>query len=141
MEQRLSLVSLGVRDMKVSRNFYENLGWVASKGASNDQITFFQLGDIILGLYSLEALAEESNQVVGTGFGGISLAHNARSKDEVDTLLIEAVSAGATLLKAAEEVFWGGYSGYFSDPDGNAWEVAWNPFLPISKDGAITLPA
>ena len=94
MEQRLSLVSLGVRDFKISWDFYENLDWAASKSSSNDQITFFQLGGIILGLYSLNVLKEELNQVVGTGFGGITLAHNARPKKQVDNLLIEAVTAG-----------------------------------------------
>ena len=94
MEQRLSLVSLGVRDLKISRDFYENLNWAASKSTSNDQITAFQLGGIILGLYRLDVLAEELNQVVGTGFGGITLAHNARLKEQVENLLIEAVTAG-----------------------------------------------
>ena len=94
MEQRLSLVSLGVRDLKISRCFYENLNWAASKSTSNDQITAFQLGGIILGLYRLDVLAEELNPVVGTGFGGITLAHNARPKKQVDNLLIEAVTAG-----------------------------------------------
>ena len=93
MEQRLSLVSLGVRDLKISRGFYENLNWAASKSTSNDQITAFQLGGIILGLYRLGVLAEELNQVVGTGFGGITLAHNARLKEQVENLLIEAVTA------------------------------------------------
>ena len=140
MEQRLSLVSLGVRDMALSRNFYEALGWQAAADASNEQITFFQLGGIILGLYGLQALADESNQVVGSGFGGISLAHNARTKEDVDQLLTDAVNAGATLLKPAEEVFWGGYSGYFADPDGYSWEISFNPFFPISDDGSVSLP-
>ena len=140
MEQRISLVSLGVRDMAISRSFYEALGWQASEQASNEQITFFQLGGIILGLYGLEALAEESNQIVGSGFGGISLAYNARTKEEVGQLLTDAVNAGATLLKPAEEVFWGGYSGYFADPDNHSWEIAFNPFFPISADGSVALP-
>ena len=94
MEQRLSLVYLGVLDLRISRNFYENLSWAASKSSSNDQSTFFQLGGIILRLYSLGVLAEEFNQVVGTGFGGMTLAHNARPKEQVDKLLIQAVTAG-----------------------------------------------
>lgn len=139
MEQRLSLVTLGVRDMAKSRAFYEKLGWVADAKAGNEQVTFFQLGGIILGLYGLEALAEDAHQTVGSGFGGITLAHNARTKDEVDDLLAEAEAAGARILKPAEEVFWGGYSGYFADPDGHAWEIAWNPFFPIAEDGSIRL--
>ena len=144
MEQRLSLVSLGVEDLAKSRAFYERLGWKASPKHSNENITFFQLGGIVLGLYSRAGLAEEARLSPGpedkSRFGGIALAHNGRSKEEVDTILADAVKAGATLLKPAEEVFWGGYSGYFQDPDGHAWEVAYNPFLPINDDGSVILP-
>ena len=140
MEQRLSLVSLGVRDLAASRAFYERLGWTPSAAASNDQIVFFQLGGIVLGLYSRSALAEDANLPVGEGFGGVALAHNTREKEEVDTLLAEAERAGARILKPAQEVFWGGYSGYFADPDGFPWEVAWNPHFPIREDGTIQLP-
>lgn len=140
MEQRLSVVSLGVADLAASRTFYERLGWSASP-ASNDQIVFFQLGGIVLGLYGRSALAADANLSPGHGFGGVALAHNARSKEEVDTLLAEAERAGARILKPAEEVFWGGYSGYFADPDGHPWEVAWNPHFPIREDGSIELPA
>ncbi|RED48613.1 VOC family protein [Aestuariispira insulae] len=140
MEQRLSLVSLGVNDLGRSRAFYEKMGWQASPKNSNDNIVFFQLGGIVLGLYSRAALAEEARLTDDGGFGGITLAHNGRSKEEVDQVLEEAVAAGATLLKPAEEVFWGGYSGYFADPDGHPWEVAYNPFLPIAEDGSVTLP-
>ena len=144
MEQRLSLVSLGVDDLVESRAFYEKLGWKASPKHSNESITFFQLGGIVLGLYSRTGLAEEaklkSDSLDKAQFGGIALAHNGRSKEDVDAILSEAVAAGAKLLKPAEEVFWGGYSGYFQDPDGHAWEVAFNPFLPINEDGSVILP-
>lgn len=142
MEQRLSLVSLGVADVAASTAFYERLGWKRSVANSNEHITFFQLGGIILGLYGAQALADDigieySDRI---GFNNATLAYNTRTKDEVDQVLIEAEAAGATLLKPAEDVFWGGYSGYFSDPDGHLWEVAWNPFFPIADDGAVSLP-
>ncbi len=141
MEQRLSLVSLGVADVAASTAFYERLGWTASS-VSNENITFFQLGGIILGLYGRDALAEDANMepTPAGGFSGVTLAHNARSKDEVDALLAKAEKAGARILKPAGDVFWGGYSGYFADPDGHAWEVAWNPYFPIDDDGAVHLP-
>ena len=140
MDQRLSLVTLGVDDMKKSRAFYEALGWQAS-AQYNDDVTFFQAGGMILGLYGRAALAEDAKiDDSKPGFSGVALAYNGRDKAEVDAVLAEAVAAGATLIKAAEDVFWGGYSGYFADPDGHLWEVAWNPFFPIAQDGAILLP-
>ncbi|MEX0695685.1 MAG: VOC family protein [Rhodospirillales bacterium] len=139
MEQRLSLVTLGVADMTRARAFYEALGWQAS-GQSNDDVTFFQAGGMIVGLYGRAALAADAGVDDSThGFSGIALAYNGRDKAEVDAVLDEAVAAGGTLIKAAEDVFWGGYSGYFADPDGHLWEVAWNPFFPIAADGAISL--
>jgi len=141
MEQRLSLISLGVNSVDASTAFYSRLGWRYSEKFSNDSITFFQLGAIVLGLYGRENLANDIG-VTNTdrpGFSGIALAHNARTKAEVDEILALAVKAGATQLKEAQDVFWGGYSGYFSDPDGHIWEVAWNPFFDISADGAIVL--
>lgn len=142
MEQRLSLISLGVDDLEASTAFYRKLGWRHSAANSNAQITFFQLGGVILGLYGRQALAEDIGLTSGggQGFSGLTLAHNTRSKDEVDALLKEAEAAGGSIVKPAEEVFWGGYSGYFQDLDGHYWEVAWNPFFPIAGDGAITLP-
>ncbi len=141
MEQRLSIVTLGVEDIAASRAFYEGLGWKASS-ASNDSVVFIKLGGISLGLYGREALAEDANVPAGEkpGFAGIALAHNARSEAEVDEILREAESVGATILKKAEKVFWGGYSGYFSDPDGYAWEVAYNPFFEINEKGELELP-
>ena len=135
------MVSLGVDDIAASTAFYERLGWVPSQKASNENITFFQMGGIMIGLYGREALAQEMNLAVGTGFGGMAIAHNARSVVEVDEILVLAESAGAKILKPAEEVFWGGYSGYFQDPDGHVWEVAYNPFLDINEDGTVQLPA
>lgn len=140
MEPRISLVTLGVADLSRSRAFYERLGWKASS-ASTGTVVFFQAGGMILGLYPRRLLAEDARlDPQGSGFGGIALAHNGRGKAEVDRLLAEAVAAGATLLKPAEDACWGGYSGYFADPDGHPWEVAWNPFFPIADNGTITLP-
>ena len=142
MEQRLSMVSLGVESVADSTAFYQRLGWNKSETASNESISFIQLGGIMLGLYGRGPLAEDigvENTDPG-GFSGIALAHNTRTKNGVDEVLTLAVNAGAKLLKPAQDVFWGGYSGYFSDPDGHLWEVAWNPFLEISEDGAVILP-
>ena len=106
-----------------------------------DGVAFFQTGGSAFGLYPWEKLAEDAQLPPdGSGFRGFTLAHNVRSKDEVDLLLAEAVSAGAKLLKPGQEVFWGGYSGYFADPDGHPWEIAWNPFFEILSDGSIKLP-
>jgi uncharacterized protein len=137
MEQRISIVTLGVAELDRSRKFYESLGWKAS-AASNDSIVFFQTGGMALALYSRKELAKDANVATeGKGFGGITIAYNARTRDEVDALMSEALAAGAKILKSAEEAFWGGYSGYFSDPDGFPWEVAWNPFFAIAADGSI----
>ncbi|MBK8158325.1 MAG: VOC family protein [Rhodospirillaceae bacterium] len=142
MRPRISLVTLGVCDLARARRFYETgLGWKPSS-ASNDDVVFFQLaGGMGLGLFPRSSLAKDAHiSEAGTGFGGITLAQNLASKAEVDRVIATAVAAGGTLLKAAEDVFWGGYSGYFADPDGHAWEIAWNPFFPLSEDGGITLP-
>ncbi len=140
MEQRVSLVSLGVEDLERSTAFYEALGW---KRADDDAsgISFFQTGCMIVGLYPRDKLAEDAGVPNdGSGFDGITLAYNVRDKEDVKTVLDEAVAAGAKLVKPAQDVFWGGYHGYFADPDGHLWEVAWNPFFPIAEDGSITLP-
>jgi uncharacterized protein len=140
MEQRLSIVTLGVIDLAGSRQFYERLGWRASS-ASSDGIVFFQAGGMALALYPRHELAKDARVAAeGRGFPGLTLAYNARTRPEVDAVLAEAVAAGAKLLKPAEEAFWGGYSGYFADPDGFLWEVAWNPFFVIAADGALQLP-
>ena len=140
MEARISLVTLGVADIERARRFYEALGFAAG-GLSNDHVVFFQLGGTILSLYPRRALAADAHLAPeGSGFGGVTLGHNARSRDEVDALLAAAAAAGAIILKPAEEVCWGGYSGYFADPDGHPWEVAWNPHFPILEDGTVRLP-
>ncbi|MFO0997362.1 MAG: VOC family protein [Alphaproteobacteria bacterium] len=140
MEQRLSLITLGVRDIARSRRFYEALGWRASS-ASMESVVFFQLGGIGLALYGREPLAADAGLAAdGSGFGGITLAHNVRSREEVDATLAHAAASGARILKPAGKVFWGGYSGHFADPDGHPWEVAWNPGFPLSPNGALHLP-
>lgn len=140
MEQRVSIVTLGVADLERSGGFYKRLGWKKAK-AQAEGIVFFQAGGMALALYPRAELAKDANvSVEGLGFGGITLAYNARSRGEVDAVLAEAKAAGARILKPAQEVFWGGYSGYFADPDGFLWEVAWNPFFPLAEDGAIQIP-
>jgi uncharacterized protein len=109
--------------------------------AKSDGIVFFQAGGMALALYPRDELAKDANVAAsGDGFRAISLAYDARNREEVDSVLKEAESAGAKILKPAQEAFWGGYSGYFSDPDGFLWEVAWNPFFPLAEDGSIRLP-
>lgn len=140
MEQRLSIVTLGVGNLARSREFYERLGWRRSMSKA-EGVVFFQAGGMALALYPREELAKDANVADdGRGFAGITLAYNARSRQDVDVVLTEALAAGATIVKPAKDVFWGGYSGYFSDPDGFLWEIAWNPFFPIADDGAIRLP-
>lgn len=140
MEQRLSLITLGVADIERSREFYERLGWRRSMVAA-EGVVFFQAGGMGLALYPRDELAKDATvSPEGHGFSGISLAYNARSREEVDAVLAQAQGAGAKILKPAEEAFWGGYSGYFSDPDGFLWEVAWNPSFPIAPDGSIRIP-
>ena len=139
MEQRLSLVTLGVADLGRARRFYEDgLGW--KRGNDNPDVAFYQMPGGILALWLRTALAADARVAdTGAAFGGVALAYNARSKAEVDAVLAEAEAAGARLLKPAEDVFWGGYSGYFADPDGHVWEVAWNPFWRIDADGRVAL--
>jgi len=139
MEPRISLVTLGVADIVRARSFYEALGWLAA-GPSNDHVVFIQLGGMALALYGRDALARDAGLAPeGSGFGGIALGHNVRTCEEVDACLAEAEVAGGKITKPAEDAFWGGYSGYFADPDGHAWEVAWNPHFPILEDGTIRL--
>lgn len=138
MQPRISIVTLGVTDMVKARAFYEALGFKAG-AASSEHVTFFQAGGMILGLYGRSALAEDAHvKDAPTGFRAVSLGHNVHSEAEVDAVLAEAVAAGARLLKPGQKVFWGGYSGYFADPDGHMWEVAHNPFFPLAKDGSIS---
>jgi predicted lactoylglutathione lyase len=141
MDQRVSILTLGVADLARSRAFYERLGWRASS-VSNDSITFFQAGGLILALYSRAELAKDANLAPESqGFPGFTVSFNARTRSEVDKVLREAEKAGAKILKPAQEAFWGGYSGYFADPDSFIWEVAFNPSFPIDPDdGTIQLP-
>jgi catechol 2,3-dioxygenase-like lactoylglutathione lyase family enzyme len=139
MDQRLSLVTLGVVDLERSARFYEDgLGW--KRGNKDEGVVFFQMPGMIFALWSRASLAGDARVGdAGPGFGGMALAYNARSREEVDTVLAEAEAAGARILKPAEEVFWGGYSGYFADPDGHVWEVAHNPFWKVGADGSVSL--
>jgi predicted lactoylglutathione lyase len=140
MEQRLSLVTLGVADVAASRAFYERLGWKASS-LGGDGVAFFQMGGIALSVYGRAHLAADAGvPPEGSGFGGIALAQNVRSKEEVDAVLAEAERAGGRIIAKAQDKFWGGYSGYFADPDGHPWEVAWNPGFALADDGRLTVP-
>ena len=140
MEPRITLITLGVSDMARSRAVYAGLGWKASS-ASQPEVVFFQGNGLALALFGRKALAEDARvEDRPTGFAAVSLAYNARSKAEVASVFAEALAAGATGLKPPHDVFWGGYSGYFADPDGHLWEVAWNPFFPLDHKGNLLLP-
>jgi len=138
MEQRLSLVTLGVGDLGRARSFYEALGW--KPAFANEGVVFFQLGGMVLALWGREALAKDAGLPAPPPPGAIALAHNVRSREEVDRLLDEAARAGAQ-VRPAHATEWGGYSGYFFDPDGHPWEVAHNPFWTIEADGSVRIPA
>lgn len=136
MEQRISLITLGVPDMEVATSFYEALGW--QRAQSPDGVVAFDLISQTLGLYPIEKLAEDIGlPVEALGTGAMTLSHNTRSSEEVDVLMEAARAAGAEVLRPAGEVFWGGYIGYFRAPDGHIWEIAHNPFSPLSEDGAF----
>jgi catechol 2,3-dioxygenase-like lactoylglutathione lyase family enzyme len=139
VEQRLSLVTLGVRDLARARAFYEALGWTTGAGPADD-VVFFRAGGTILALWGREQLAEDTVVEDAGGWGGVTLAHNVRSPDEVDAVLNEAQGAGATLARPGARTFWGGYSGVFVDPDGHTWEVAHNPHWTLAADGSVELP-
>jgi catechol 2,3-dioxygenase-like lactoylglutathione lyase family enzyme len=138
MEQRVSLVTLGVSDLDRAKRFYEALGWKTG-AAPSDNVVFFQTGGSIVALWDRATLAEDSVMTDTGGWGGITLAHNVRSPEEVDAVLAEAEQAGATIGRAGAKTFWGGYSGVFLDPDGHAWEVAHNPHWTIGDDGSVRL--
>jgi uncharacterized protein len=137
MEQRISLVTLGVRDLAASRRFYvDGLGW--KPAWENEGIIFFQTGGMIFALFPRDQLAEDFQaDPKAFGMAAMALAYNVRAKTEVDPLLKQAAAAGAKILKTAREASWGGYSGYFADPDGFAWEIAWNPAWRVAPDGSI----
>lgn len=157
MDQRISMITLGIGDLERARAFYRALGFREAE-ASNDAIAFFDMGGFALALYGWDALAADARgpgaQVAGAGrknagrqgvrgqsksegFRGVTLAYNVRMRQNVPEVLTEAEAAGARIVKNAEDAPWGGYSGYFEDPDGHLWEVAWNPFTPLDEDGGF----
>ena len=140
MEQRVSLVTLGVSDVGRARSFYEALGWRTGADPGAD-VAFFQAGCMVLALWSRDELTADSAVQDGGGWGGVTLAHNVASDADVDIVMEEATAAGATIARPAAPTFWGGYSGVFVDPDGHPWEVAHNPHWTIADDGSIRLPA
>ncbi len=139
MEQRLSLVTLGVADIGRARQFYEQLGW---RGQEIEETVFFQTGTIGVVLWGRDKLAQDSgvDDTSADGFGGIALAHNVRSPAEVDIIITAAAKAGASVTRPPASTFYGGYAGCFTDPDGHVWEIAYNPGFPLDQDGAITIP-
>jgi uncharacterized protein len=138
MEQRVSVITLGVRDLARAHAFYEALGW--KTGAEpDDDVVFFQAGGMVVSLWGRGQLAEDSAVEDGGAWGGVTLAHNVRSPAEVDEVLAQAEAAGATIGRWGAETFWGGYSGVFVDPDGHPWEVAHNPHWTLAADGAVRL--
>jgi uncharacterized protein len=137
----ISLLTLGVADVAKATGFYEKLGFVKSKKASQDDVSFFRAGPIVLALWGRETQKEDANATEQwTGNGGIVVAQNVASEAEVDAIMAKAEAAGAVILKPATKTFWGGYNGYFADLDGHVWEVAFNPFWPLGEDGRIELP-
>lgn len=137
MEQRISIVTLGVRNLQISTDFYKALGWQTAT-PDGGSIVFFNLQSMALSLYQLDKLSEDVEvNLVNDSHPPFTLAYNTRSEEEVDDLLKEAKTRGAKIIKNATKVFWGGYSGYFSDPDGFLWEVAYNPFAKLDPSGAF----
>ena len=140
MEQRLSLVTLGISDLDRAMTFYEALGWKTGAQEADD-VVFFQAGCMVVSLWDRGKLAEDSVVTDGGGWGGVALAYNTGSTDEVDRVIEEARAAGATIGREPGETFYGGYSGIFIDPDGHPWEVAHNPRWTVTDDGATILPS
>ena len=141
MRQTISFITLGVADLARSRAFYAALGWRESS-ASQEAIAFYAAGPLAFALFERTALAEDAGvSANGSGFAGFTLAHNVASADAVTTTIDEALAAGASLARAAETAPWGGFRGYFADPDGYLWEVCWNPFFSLDQNGFIELPA
>lgn len=140
MKQTISFVTLGVADLDRSRRFYQALGWNESSG-SQAEVAFFQVGSIAFALFGRESLAEDAQvSSEGSGFPGFALAHNVATEADVEITLQEAVVAGGRLVRPAEKASWGGFRGYFADPDGFLWEVCYNPFFPLDEQGFIHLP-
>jgi uncharacterized protein len=141
MDKRVSLITLGVRDVSRAQAFYEALGWQTDGGVNdeNDHVAFFQAGGMIFALWDRGKLAADSVVQDGGGWGGVTLAYNCSSPQEVDAVLAEAERAGAKIGRSGAKTFWGGYSGVFIDPDGHPWEVAHNPNWTVHDDGSTTL--
>lgn len=140
MEPRLSFVTLGVRDLPRARGFYETLGFKPSSASTAD-VAFYDAGGVVLALWARTDLAQDAGiSSEGSGFSGIAVAHNVRCEEEVARVLAEAEAAGGTIVKPSQKAFWGGQTGYFKDPDGHLWEVAYNPFMPLDAAGRVALP-
>lgn len=140
MQPRVSLITLGVADVAAARRFYEGMGWTAS-ARSTAEVAFFQAGGTVVALWSRAALAADAGVAdAGPGFRGMALAWNGRDRAAVDAVLARAAAAGGRVVKPAADTFWGGYAGYFADPDGHLWEAAWNPGFPLDAEGAVRLP-
>ena len=138
--QRITLITLGVADMDRAQRFYRAWGWVPHP-ASQPGVTFYQMNGAVLALFGTDDLAADQGRPgAALGAGAVTLAQNCADDGETDAVFQVAVDAGATVLKRPERAFWGGYSGYFADPDGHVWEIATNPFWPLSPDGSLTLP-
>lgn len=141
MHSRINLITLGVSDLAVSQAFYQRLGFELSTSSQEGSVAFLKTGGAVLSLFPKAELAKDAMvSAEGSGFQGITLAQNVENKEDVDTFLKEAEAAGAVITKPAQDVFWGGYNGYFKDPDGYLWEVAWNPFFPFDERGQVVLP-
>jgi predicted lactoylglutathione lyase len=138
VEQRLTLITLGVADHSVARAFYERLGWRVSLEV--EQTVFFQAGALVVSLWSREKLAQDSGLTDVGGWGGVALAHNVRSEAEVDGVIKDARAAGAAITREPARTSWGGYTGVFTDPDGHPWEVAYNPGFELLDDGTLRVP-
>ncbi|PYC69684.1 glyoxalase [Micromonospora arborensis] len=136
MEQRISLVTLGVTDVARAKAFYEHLGW---QGQEVEETVFFQAGGLAVVLWDRDKLAADAG-IDNPCTGALTLAQNVRSRAEVDELMATAAAAGATVTKPARETFYGGYAGYYADPDGHLWEIAWNPGFTLAADGTLTVP-
>lgn len=140
-EQRLSIVTLGVRDRAAMTEFYESV--IGFRNVGPEEMTMFDMGGFVLGLWEADKLAKDAGQTGARpdGFNGVALAYNARSEAEVDQIFDRLAREGANITKAPHKAFWGGYSGYFADPEGNAWEVAYNPFWKFDEAGRVVLPS
>jgi uncharacterized protein len=137
----ITLITLAVRDVKRATSFYESIGFVRSQSASEESVSFFRAGGIVLALWDRKAQIKDANaSTLWDGNGGIVVAQNLASEAEVNSVLAKAKVAGARILKPGAKTFWGGYSGYFADLDGHLWEIAFNPHWELSKDGSLTLP-